>query len=198
MRPCSPSGGGFRQNVHGRPTSAHRQRVKAFGVDHATRRYPNPGDGWHPVTSMTLDPPMSAKAGEQSGERPSEEAMYIAVTRAWFLLVSWDQRREHPMEPYVFGPQFVRSVIAAPVGAGPIATVCAKLACRFPWERGSSEPAPLLGPPVAPTDPLSTWWRALGPPEGLGVHYDELAGGVFEFLSVGSYMDRPPPGFRRR
>ena len=150
------------------------------------------------MTTATLDPPMSTKARKHSGEHPSEEAMYVAVTRAWFLLVSWEQRREHPLEPYVFGPQFVRSVIAAPVGAGLVAAVCAKLACRYPWERGSSDPAPLPGSPVAPTDPLSTWWRALGPPDGLGVHYDELAGGVFEFLSVGSYMDRPPQGFRRR
>lgn len=113
-------------------------------------------------------------------------------------MVSWEQRREHPLEPYVFGPRFVRSIVDARVDARLVAAVCAKLACRYPWERGSSEPTPLPCPPHAPTDPLSTWWRALGHPDGPGVHYDELAGGVFEFLSVGSYMERPPLGFRRR
>ncbi len=120
--------------------------------------------------------------------------MYVAVTRAWFLLVSWEQRRNHPLEPYVLGPHFVRSMVEAQVDARLVASVCAKLACRYPWERDSSEPAPLPGPPVGPSDPLSTWWRALGHPDGPGLHYDELAGGVFEFLSVGGHMDRPPPG----
>lgn len=148
--------------------------------------------------TATLDRPMGAKTKDQSSSHPSEEAMYVAVTRAWFLLVSWELRHNHPLEPYVFGPQFVRSVVEAPVEARVVAMVCAKLACRYPWERGSSEPAPLPASPVLSTDPLSTWWRALGSPEGLGVHYDELAGGVFEFLSVGGYLERPAPGFRRR
>jgi hypothetical protein len=148
--------------------------------------------------SATLDCPMNANTGKDSHWHPSEEAMYLAVTRAWFGLVAREGRREHPLEPYVFGQSFVSSVIDGPVEASLVALTCAKLACRYPWERGSSEPAPLPWSPVTPTDPLSTWWRALGPPDGLGVHYDELAGGVFEFLSVGIYMDRPLPGFRRR
>lgn len=148
--------------------------------------------------TATLDRRMSAKATNRSGEHSSEEALYVAVMRAWLLLVSWDRRCDHPLEPFVFGPRFVRSVVDAPVEARLVAAVCAKLACRYPWERDSSDPAPLPAPPRAPNDPLSTWWRALGSPEGLGVHYDELAGGVFEFLSVGSYIERPPLGFRRR
>lgn len=145
----------------------------------------------------TLDSPMSADT-RHSGSHRSEEGMYVAVTRAWFLLVSWEQRVNHPLEPYVFGPHFVQSVVDSTVDAGQVAMVCAKLACRYPWERGTSEPAPLPAGPFWPAELLSTWWRAMGHPDGLGVHYDELASGVFEFLSIGSHMERPPPGFRRR
>jgi len=148
--------------------------------------------------TATLDRPMSAKTVRGSYWHPSEEAMYLAVTRAWFGLVGREDRRRHPLEPYVFGWRFVWSVMGGPVEPRVVALTCAKLACRYPGEKGAAEPMPLLGPPAAAGDPLSTWWRACEGPDELGVHYDELAGGVFEFLSVGGCMERPPMGFRRR
>jgi hypothetical protein len=148
--------------------------------------------------TATLDRPMSAKTVRGSHWHPSEEAMYLAVTLAWFGLVDREQRRQHPLEPYVFGWRFVRSVISGPVEPRVVALACAKLACRYPGEKGAAEPMPLPSPPAAAGDPLSTWWRACEGPDELGVHYDELVGGTLEFLSVGSWRERPPQGFRHR
>ncbi|MGH2880349.1 MAG: hypothetical protein ACRDK4_12190, partial [Solirubrobacteraceae bacterium] len=134
---------------------------------------------------------MSAATTNNSGSPSGDEAMYVAVTRAWCRLVSPAARRGHPLGPYVFGQRFVRSIVKAQADVWLVALVCAKLACQYPWERDSGEPMPLLGPPIRPNDPLSTWWRALGEPDGLGVHYDELAAGVLEFLSVGGWRERP-------
>jgi hypothetical protein len=112
-------------------------------------------------------------------------------------LVDREERRKHPLEPYVFGQRFVWSVVGGPVEASVVALTCAKLACRYPWERSEAEPMPLPGPPAAEGDPLSTWWRAFGESDDLGVHYDELAGGVLEFLSVGTWKQRPSRWYRR-
>jgi hypothetical protein len=68
--------------------------------------------------------------------------------------------------------------------------------CRYPWERNRAEPMPLPGPPSAADDPLSTWWRAFEGTGELGVHYDELAGGVLEFLLVGTWKQLPSRGSR--
>jgi hypothetical protein len=122
--------------------------------------------------------------------------MYVAITRAWCRLGSREERRVHPLD-YVLGAGFVGSVAQAPVDWRLVAVVCAKLASRYPWERDSGEPMPLSGPPVAPGDPLSRWWRALEGHGGVGVHYDELSGGTLEFLSVGEWEEQPGWGFTR-
>jgi hypothetical protein len=148
------------------------------------------------TVATTLEPSLGAEPVTQPGSCGSDEAMYVAVTRAWCRLVSPLARRKHPLGPYAFGQGFLRSIGDAQADVWLVASVCAELACNYPWERDSGEPLPLTGPPAEPADPLSTWWRAVGEPNGLGIYYDELAAGVLEFLRV-ERRRGPPEGSAR-
>jgi hypothetical protein len=147
--------------------------------------------------TTTIDLPMSADPLDQLDSGPSEEAMYVAVTRAWFRQVPLEERVQHPLGPYLLARQFVPSMIEATVDIWTAASICAALACRYPWERDSGESKPLPGTPVASDDPLSTWWFALPGTDALGVHYDELGDGTLVFLLVGGWDERPLRGFER-
>lgn len=131
---------------------------------------------------------------ESGPSRQGEEDLYVAVTRAWCRMLSREERRKRPLGPYVFGCGFVRSVAVVPVDQLLVASVCARLACRYTWPRDVGESLPLERPPSEALDRAAAWWRAFERPDGLGLHYVELGGGTLEFLSVARRNDRPDPG----
>jgi RHS repeat-associated protein len=110
--------------------------MKRSGVDHAKIRYRDPDDGQRPMRPVTFGRLMGDEVVSRSGWSGSEEAMYVAITRAWCRLGSREERRVHPLD-YVLGAGFVGSVARAPVDWRLVAVVCAKLASRYPWERDS-------------------------------------------------------------
>ena len=115
--------------------------------------------------------------------------MYVAVTVAWYQAYSWEDRRRHPLGPYVLGRLFARYAASVSVDVGVIASVCAQLARRHQTQRG--ELIPMALQPRQALDPASAWWHELPGTDGLGVHYVELGGGTLEFLSV-AYKDERP------
>lgn len=115
--------------------------------------------------------------------------MYLAVTSAWCRMFSQVERRKHPLAAYVFGHMFVRSVAAAHLDALLVASVCARLACRYAWQRDGGEPLPLEQPPQGALDPTAAWWLQLEDRSRLGLHYVELGGGTLEFAAI-SRMSR--------
>jgi hypothetical protein len=104
-------------------------------------------------------------------------------------MCSREERRRHPLGPYVLGAQFARFVADAPVEKSLIASVCAEIARRHTLQRGESLPTELL--PHEALDPAVAWWRELVETGGLGVHYVELGGGTLEFVSVARKDDQP-------
>ena len=148
------------------------------------------------VMPVTLDPLMSAGSGDGeymslgSGSPLSDRDIYVAVTLAWYRLFAREERRRHPLGPYVLGGGFTRSVAAVPVDVALVASACARIACRHPsQERGELLPVALE--PHEAFDPAVAWWRELEATDGLGVHYVELGGGILEFLMIGVRDDRP-------
>jgi hypothetical protein len=123
-----------------------------------------------------------------------DESMYLAVTREWCRALSYEERRKHPMGPYVLGRNFARSVAQAAVDRQHVAHICARLACRHIRDRAESWPLAHL--PQEALDPAVAWWCAIEEPASLGVHYVELGGGTLEFLSVADQNDRPDVGNR--
>ena len=132
--------------------------------------------------SATLVPP--GKADGASGRFQSDEAMHVAITRAWDHMLSRHERRTRPLRSYVFAPCFVGSASASPIDKCAIACVCAQVACRRPWELGRLEPMPLAHPPREAYDPVVAWWHAMDAFAEVGVHYAELGSGILEFVSV--------------
>src|SRR5215469_6361757 len=91
----------------------------------------------------------------------SDRDMYVAVTVAWYRLFSREQRRQHPLGPYVFGDEFTRSVAAADVNAALVAHLCAQTACRHGSQWGRGERLPLDLEPREAIDPAAAWWREI-------------------------------------
>ena len=150
------------------------------------------------MTTATLDPPMSADiayASHGSSWPQSDEDMYLAVTKAWCRMFSREERRKHPLGPYVLGRDFARSVANAPIDGRHVASVCSQLACRHMRGRGESWPLEYL--PQGALDPAVAWWCVIEEPDGFGVHHVELGGGTLEFLSVAHRNDQPLAGGSR-
>jgi hypothetical protein len=143
------------------------------------------------MTAATLDLPMSTGFARSfhSDWATSEQDMYVAVTVAWYQMCSREERRRHPLGPYVLGPRFTRFVADAPVERGLVASVCAEIARRHTLQRSEHLPTELL--PHEALDPAVAWWRELAETGGLGVHYVELGGGTLEFVSVARKDDQP-------
>lgn len=120
----------------------------------------------------------------------TEEAMYVAVTRAWCRLVDPRDGLD-PFGEYVFGPQFVRSVAQAPVDGQLVAELCAQLVHQDPMKRYYRSSSPRTQMSLVKDDPFASLWCALEGSGGLGVHYDERAYGSLVFLSVGARDDVP-------
>lgn len=152
------------------------------------------------MTAEILDHPMSPDSSHSlRGLRQpqSEEGMYVAITRNWFRMLSHEERRKHPLRPYVLGRDFARSLSDVPIDRLLVASVCARLACRHMWERDGGESMPLEHEPRDALDPAMAWWLALERPNGFGVHYAELGGGIIEFLSVAHRNEQPTPSGSR-
>jgi hypothetical protein len=146
------------------------------------------------VTTAMLDPSMSAGIAQSSsgaGWPLSDRYMYVAVTAAWCRLFSRDDRRKHPLGPYVLGRGFGRSVASAPIEGVLVAYVCARIAYRHTLQQDRGELLSIELSPREALDPAAAWWRELERSGGLGVHYVELGGGTLEFLSV-AHRDDPP------
>lgn len=152
------------------------------------------------MTAATLERPMTADTAYSARglrQPQSEEGMYVAITKNWFRALSREERRKHPLGPYVLGRDFARSLSEAPIDRLLVASVCARLACRHTWERDGGESMPLRYEPREALDPAVVWWLALERPDGFGVHYAELGGNTLEFLSVARRKDQPDTGGRR-
>jgi hypothetical protein len=115
--------------------------------------------------------------------------MYLAVTAAWCRMFLRQERRKHPLGPYVLGQDFVRSVAGASLDGRRVAAVCAGIASLH--THGAREPWQVDLLPQEVLDPAAAWWSAIEEPDGLGVHHVELGGGTLEFLSVAYCNDRP-------
>jgi hypothetical protein len=120
--------------------------------------------------------------------------MYVAITKNWFRMLSREERRKHPLGPYVLGGDFARSLSDVSIDRLLVASVCVRLACRHTWERDGCESLPLKHEPREALDPAMVWWLALERPAGFGVHYAELGGGTLEFLSVARRSNQPDTG----
>lgn len=120
----------------------------------------------------------------------TEEAMYVAVARAWCRLTD-PRDRLGMFGEYVFGSQFVRSVAQAPVDGQRVAELCAQLVHQDPLKRYYRSSSPRTQTSLAKGDPSGTLWCALEGSGGLGVHYDEHAYGSLVFLSVAARDDVP-------
>lgn len=139
---------------------------------------------------------MSADIGQfllDSGQLCSEEDMYVAVTRAWYRMLTREERRRHSLRPYVFGSDFMRSILNSRVDLSLTATVCARLACSHRLDELGGEVLLLKRPARKALDPLVAWWRAFEGYDGRGLHYVELGGGTIEFSSVSYRNDRSDP-----
>jgi hypothetical protein len=123
--------------------------------------------------------------------------MYVAVTVAWYRLFSREQRRQHPLGPYVFGDQFTQSVAMTAIDAVLVAHVCAQIACRDGLHRGRGERLKINLEPREALDPAAAWWRELDGSDGVGVHYVELGGGTLEFQAITRKHSRPDIKDRR-
>lgn len=130
---------------------------------------------------------MSADIGQPlfGPDRPySDEVMYLAVTRAWFRMLTHRERRRHPLRPHLFGSRFVRSTLDSRANFFLVALVCARLACSHDADELGGELLPLERSAREAFDPLVAWWYALEGTDGLGLYYVELGNGTLEFLSV--------------
>jgi hypothetical protein len=169
-----------------------RRRVRCCALRASNAEAP-PGvaisGGWFPVTTGTLNPPMSTD-GPYDGRWPhSDEDIYLAITTAWCRMFTRAERRKHPLGPYVLGESFTRSVARAPIDSLRVTAACARVACLHMHGERESWPADLS--PQEALDPAAAWWCAIDEPDGLGVHHVELGGGTLEFLSVAYFDDRP-------
>lgn len=117
--------------------------------------------------------------------------MYVAVTRAWFRMLTHDERRKWPLSPYFFGRGFVRSIARSRVDGLQVALACARLARKHTGQQERGESFTLEATPRDALDWAAAWWYALEAPDGLGVHYIELGGGTLEFVSVSYRSDHP-------
>jgi hypothetical protein len=130
-----------------------------------------------------------------SRQQGSDEDMYVAVTRAWYRMLTREERRRHPLRPYLFGSQFMRSILGTRVDHSLTATVCARLACSHRLDELGGEMLPLECSAREALDPLVAWWRAFEGSNGLGLHYIELGNGILEFLVVAHLDNRPGSNF---
>lgn len=153
-----------------------------------------PISGRFPVTTATLDLPMSADDSHDASWPQSDEDMYLAVTAAWCHMFLRAERRKHPLGPYVFGEDFTRSVARTQIDARRVAGVCARVACFHTHGNRESWPVELLSRETL--DPPAAWWCAIEEPDELGVHHVELDSGTLEFLSVAYFGDRPKQGLQ--
>jgi hypothetical protein len=137
---------------------------------------------------MGVDRKRSSLVSRQLDE---DEDMYVAVTRAWYRMLTHEERRRHPLRPYLFGSKFMRSILNSRADLLLTVTVCARLACSHTLDEFGSEPLPLERSPRGALDLLVAWWRSFEVSDGLGRHYIELGNGTLEFLAV-AYLDNRP------
>jgi hypothetical protein len=153
---------------------------------------PSDHHGSRPDTATPPSDHHGSRPGATTGIR-TEEDLYAEVTRAWCRMLSRERRRKRPLRRYVFGPDFALSVLTGGTTAyaRQVASVCALLACRYPWPNAGAESSPQEHSPSEGLDPALTWWRPLESHDRLGLHYWELGNGTIEFISVGLRANHP-------
>lgn len=134
-------------------------------------------------------------APEVSAQDP-EGALMELILQRWLETLSLQERTQHPLGPYVLGPDFVRSIEGlSNLVRERLAYVCAMIVCKRVESLAALAQSPLPPNPHAHHDPASlngnqAWQCRLTredsqtPP---AVRYLQLADGTIKFTGMGSY-----------
>ena len=145
------------------------------------------------------------RGATQVSAQDPEGALMELILQRWLETLSLQERAQHPLGPYVLGPDFVRSIEGlSNLVRERLAYVCAMIACKRAETLAALALSPLPPHPHAhhhATASLngnqSAWQCSLtrqdsqAPP---AVRYLQLADGTIKFTGMGSYKTSTPSG----
>ena len=144
----------------------------------------------------------SGGGAPQVSAQDPEGALMELILQRWLETLSLEERTQHPLGPYVLGPDFVRSIEGlSNLVRERLAYVCAMIACNRVESLAALAQSPLPPNPHAHHDDSlngnqSAWQCSLTrqdsqtPP---AVRYLQLADGTIKFTGMGSYKTPTPP-----
>jgi hypothetical protein len=143
------------------------------------------------------------RGATQVSAQDPEGALMELILQRWLETLSLQERTQHPLGPYVLGPDFVRSIEGlSNLVRERLAYVCAMIVCKRVESLAALALSPLPPNPHAHHDPASlngnqAWQCRLTredsqtPP---AVRYLQLTDGTIKFTGMGSYKTAAPPG----
>jgi hypothetical protein len=128
-------------------------------------------------------------------ERSFEERLHSWITSLWLAKLTPEQRREHPLQPYVLSTEFLGLTEERwDLREEQLAWACAMVACDCVESIGGLRRAPLVaqeGGEQLVRDGAQGWWVSLDrKPDSPRMHYWVHQDGVIHFTAVASPDDR--------
>jgi hypothetical protein len=125
-------------------------------------------------------------AGSALADR--EEELYVAITRSWFRGFTREERQEHPLDCYVLSPELMSSLqaLGGHVELATVASVCARVAARYPYRDAGSHPARETLPAAQTRhEPMYSRYVLLqGMGHSLQLLYRMLGSGTIQFSTI--------------